>query len=162
MAVVATVALCVLASPTSAQETSSIEGTVTSPLQCGPVPKATVVLSIGGTATDPINLEAVTDSAGRFTFPEVTVAVAQLYVTDSGFQRSQAIIIGPGVNRVDLKLEPSRSAPYYLVDCPDFWDDPGSNDLARTGPFSDAAPAAASLLIGIGILLVANSRTTLA
>ncbi len=138
--------------PAAAEGTGTIEGTVTSPLQCGPVPGATVLFVADSTA-DGVASEAVTDAAGWFSMTDEPVGTGKLSAADSGFVADRSVQIVPGINRVDLRLEASRSAPYWLVDCPSFDDSAG--ELARTGVPLDALVPLGLVVFGVGIVVTA-------
>src|SRR5882757_6118647 len=68
--------------PASAQSTATLQGTVTDPAGAT-VPNAKVVATNQGTN---VRTETVSDSAGAFLFPSLSIGVYKLEVTASGFQ----------------------------------------------------------------------------
>jgi hypothetical protein len=76
---------------------------------------------------------------------------------DTGFVADRVVDVVPGINRVDLRLEASWSAPYSLVDCPSFSGPAG--ELALTDSPHDALPLLGLLVLGVGFVRTAIARS---
>src|SRR6266478_4894956 len=71
-----------MAWPASAQSTATLQGTVTDPAGAA-VPNAKVVASNEATG---VQSETVSDSAGAYLFPSLSIGVYKLEVSAAGFQ----------------------------------------------------------------------------